>query len=633
MPTPTPAPSSTAGTIPEARTHAIGSRVSIEGIVSAEGGRIGTPSLIAVADATGAIIVRVPEGATFPVRSRRISATGQLADPYGQLEIRPSLDGFRILGSGSSVSPQTIAGKDPNEPREARLVRLDGVMITTARKATSGDLSFDLRATDGTAVRVMADASSGLTASTFAKGTTYRLTGIVGQRASHKGALDGYRLWLRDRADVHVLAAAPNPGSSPGAGSGPGSTATTMTVRAALLTHDRQVRIRATVTAGPKLLDSSGKRIIVQDATAAIEVYLPSSAGAPRVGRLVSVDGTVVRAYGAPRLKAAGLKDVGGGSLPRPLELRAVPTAALEWRLVRTTGTVAEVHKLGDRWRADLSVSGVRIPISGLSGSGTQASALVEGRTATIVGIARRPYPTATDRRFAIVPRNGRDVTLGPVASGTTSGSAPGGTSNGSTQTAGTSGAGPIDADVAALEQHVGATVRVGGLVIELLGDGVTLDDGTGVGRIVLLDEAAEYLPLLEPGDAINAVGLVELRDGQLMVVVREAAGISRVGDLIGDSGTTSALDPAAVGSESPVQPALATATDPLGLPVPGVAGLASLALVTLASVVVTLVRRRRIRRQFLARVSARLATVATPTAQTPPQRPPMTSTGIDDRL
>ena len=49
-------------------------------------------------------------------------------------------------------------------------------------------------------MKVLADASSAIAASTFSVGGTYRVTGIVGQRATRTGALDGYRICLRDAA-------------------------------------------------------------------------------------------------------------------------------------------------------------------------------------------------------------------------------------------------------------------------------------------------------------------------------------------------------------------------------------------------------------------------------------------------
>jgi hypothetical protein len=320
------------------------------------------------------------------------------------------------------------------------------------------------------------------------------------------------------------------------------------------------------------------------------------------------------------------VKDVGVGTLPRPIELRSVPTAAVEWRLVRATGVLSDVRKLGDRWRAELTVSGRKLPIAGLSGSGIEAAMLLEGHAATIIGIARRPYPTATDRRFAIAPRSRSDVTVGSVPAGSSGAQGsgnPGGSDAAGGPSTGSSMSNPIDADVASLGQHVGAIVRVGGLVVELLPDGLTLDDGTGVGRILLLGPAADYLPLLEPGDAINAIGRVEQQDGDFVVVVDDPAGISRVGDPI--EGAAASAGPS-FASEPPADPTLATVTDPLGVSVPGIVGLVSIGLVTLASVGVTLVRRHRMRRQLLAKVAARLATVGPSAAPAASRTATMTS-------
>ena len=46
-------------------------------------------------------------------------------------------------------------------------------------------------------------------------------------------------------------------------------------------------------------------------------------------------------------------------------------------------------------------------------GSGIASTDLAVGRAATVIGIVKRPYPTATDRRFAIVPRQRADIVLG----------------------------------------------------------------------------------------------------------------------------------------------------------------------------------------------------------------------------
>ena len=76
-----------------------------------------------------------------------------------------------------------------------------------------------------------------------------------------------------------------------------------------------------------------------------------------------------------------------------------------------------------------------------------------------------------------------------------------------------------------------GRTVRVGGLVGDLVPGGFTLDDGTATGPVVLEGAAADLLPLIEPGDAINVVGRIESTDRGWTVVVADPAGIVLAGD------------------------------------------------------------------------------------------------------
>ena len=45
------------------------------------------------------------------------------------------------------------------------------------------------------------------------------------------------------------------------------------------------------------------------------------------------------------------------------------------------------------------------VVVVGQPGAGIASTALIEGRVATVTGIVRRPYPNAADRRFAITPR------------------------------------------------------------------------------------------------------------------------------------------------------------------------------------------------------------------------------------
>jgi uncharacterized protein YdeI (BOF family) len=86
---PVPSPSSTISPIANARRMPIGTVVSVAGIVTAQAGRLGAPPLIAIQDSSGGIVVRLPDGVASPTRGSRLEVRGPLADPYGQLEVRP----------------------------------------------------------------------------------------------------------------------------------------------------------------------------------------------------------------------------------------------------------------------------------------------------------------------------------------------------------------------------------------------------------------------------------------------------------------------------------------------------------------------------------------------------------------
>jgi hypothetical protein len=376
------------------------------------------------------------------------------------------------------------------------------------------------------------------------------------------------------------------------------------------------VTIEGLVIAPADLLDATGRRIVVEDGSAGLEILIPTDASAPSVGVRIRASGQIGRAYDAPRLRADTIATVAVGGHPQPISLAGAPTAAHEWRLVTISGAVSSIHKLGDRWRAELAVGGDTVVVNGLAGARIPAASIIEGHRATVVGLVRRPYPGATDRRWSVVPRSPSDVTM---AAGSASGGAAGSSGSGGAATA--TGAGTADGvsgdravpdtDLVALAEHVGQTVRVGGLVQELAPDGFVLDDGTATGRVVLTGEAAAYLPMLEPGDALNATGRVELDRDEPRVVVADAAGLVLVGDLAaatqgpgGASQSGSAVD-----DGLPTGKRLAGGL--LGPLEPGTAGVAGVVVVTALSLAVTALRRRRSRRRLAARIGARLAGLA----------------------
>jgi len=305
--------------------------------------------------------------------------------------------------------------------------------------------------------------------------------------------------------------------------------------------------------------------------------------------------------------------------------LHGSPGEAHEWRLVTTSGPVDSVHKLGDRWRAEIVVGGQSVVVVGEAGAGIASSALVEGRTATVTGIARRPFPSATDRRFAVTPRFPADVR---VAGGSTAGSATedGDRADGTNSAASGSGAAAAayasaaeDADLVDLASMIGRLVRVGGLVVDLRPDGFTLDDGTAIGRVVLRGTALDQLPLVEPDDALNAIGRVEATADGPVVAVDDPAGLVQAGDPVpaeassspaGNSAASLAGPSGAASSSSRLASRLAGlgATLPLD---PGAVGLGTLLAISAISLALTVLRRQRSRRRIAARIARRLATFA----------------------
>jgi hypothetical protein len=623
-PTPTPQPTATVVDPATARLVPVGTRVSVRATVTAETGRLGTPPLFAIGDAAGGILVRLPDGVPVPARGTLVEVTGKLAAPYGQLEVRPDAAGIRSVGTGTLPEPVEVGPGGLDESLEGRLVTVTGrVAGKPTRSGTA--IVLTLERPGQVPIRIMADAGSGLTATSFDVGVTYRVTAIVGQRASRKDALDGYRAWARDTADVERVV-------TPLASGGVGSSVrgddtqgglTTTSIAAAVARGEGPVAITAIVTVPVTLLDATRRRLVVQDGSGAVEVLLPlGSTAPPPVGARIRVEGRMGVAYGAPRLRADRFVVLGASAVPQALVLHASPRIAHEWRLVRLSGRLAEVRRLGDRWRAEIVVGTAQVVIIGQAGAGISRDGLVEGRLVTVTGIARRPYPSAADQRFAILPRFPADLRVapGPAAGGL-------GSTDGGVHDPDTAGRPPapdrdpgspaIDVDLARLAEHLGDRVRVGGLVVGLRVDGIEIDDGTSIGSIILLEDARELLPLIEPDDAMNAVGTIEIVDGEHVVVVREAAGLVRIADptAVGAMDPRPATDPDEAGGVIPTDAdtRLAGLLELPGVGGTGLAGLLALVLVSATSVAVTVLRRRHAHHLTAARVASRLASLTGP--------------------
>jgi hypothetical protein len=617
-PTRSPAPTPTSIVPPtpptlsivEARGAPIGTLVTVSGVVTAESGQLGLPPLIAIADGTGGMAVRLPSGVPSPARGKTVLVTGKLADPYGQLELRPTKGEFKVTGQGSLPAPLQLMAKDLGEAAEGRLATLTGTVRAAPQKGTNGTLSIELADAAGTTFRVITGSSSKILPAGLVKGSTYRLAGIVGQRASRKGVLDGYRLFVRDRADIAAVPAGP-------AGPGPSGTPTVITRIATVLAlaDGSPVTVEATVTAGVSLLDSSGRRIVVQDASGAIEVLLPAGATAPSVDARVRITGATGRAWGAPRIAATSVAPAAAGAGVAATSLGRAPAERDEWLLVRLSGSILKVERLGDKWRAEIQLAtGAKVPVQGQAGAGIPSTAILAGRRITVTGIVKRPYPTASDRRYSLLPRGGADVSIGAAGKGGDGSSAGSSTLVGSGTPApgGSAARSEVtpDTDLAALLEHAGEVVRVGGLIAKVTTDGFDLDDGTALAHVRLEGDMAALLPHLRDGEPVAASGTVRVIDGAPTVIVGDDGTLLRVGSLgqalpIGDPAVAASPSPSASGG------ATTRAADSTGLGSgPGPTSLLAMLGISVLSVLVTLIRRRLVRRRIRALLVDRLATL-----------------------
>jgi hypothetical protein len=264
---------------------------------------------------------------------------------------------------------------------------------------------------------------------------------------------------------------------------------------------------------------------------------------------------------------ASSLIWLGSAAQPLPLRIIGAPGPALEWRLVQASGRLDAIHRFGLRWRADLIVGSTRIPVVGLTGSQIAVGRLFEGRRVTLIGIVRRAYPSAIDRRFAIDPRSVSDLAFDrpdPVRPTATGRSTETGASAGST--GGSSGpavrpmpSGGLPVDLRDLGSHREQLVRVGGLVTLVDGSVVSIDDGTATGRLKLVGDAAAYLDLVEKGDPLEAIGRVASDAIGPYLLVTDPNGVTRAGD-------TSAGTPASGAAPLPAGSAdAATSSPPAG--------------------------------------------------------------------
>jgi hypothetical protein len=554
LPSPSPAV-----TIADARRLPLDTRVSVRGTVVAEPGRVIDDRTFFIADATGGVAVHL-EGERRNValdRGRVVAITARIGQRYGNMEIRVAPSDTLTLGGHAAVpAPSALPLSGLNEASEGRLARISGIVASVAANA-SGSASITLRDRADEA-RVFMIAGFGFTTSLVSRGDALTAVGIVGQRASGAGRADGYRLWPRDEADL-IVTAAPEPTATPSASAKPRDGRLRPVAIADARRAGGRVTVEGIVTAPPGLLDADGRRTTLQDGSGAILVRLPPTVRFA-YGARMRATGEIGTYFGSSQLAADEAATTGSGSVAVAQHGSGPLAEAEEWRLVRIEGRVIDLRRSGQDWRADVRIAdGTELLVTTSERAGIPASAAAEGASIAVTGLVRRPYPTATDRRFSLLPRSPGDVeVLAPPGreadadgegseesalrdGGTAGGGAAGGGTAGGGAAAGAPGGalhpdaaalGAIDVTLDRLGEFEGRLVRVGGEVADRGETALALDDGVGTAVVRFPPDAGPVVALVAPGEVVNVVGRVSGSSDGAEVVASGAEALSRVGAL-----------------------------------------------------------------------------------------------------
>jgi len=223
-PTATPTPSPTPLSVSSAREAAIGTRLSVSGVVVAVQGELAEAGLLALQDPVSGAGIFVlaplsgsaPGGATL-VRGSLVAVEGLLTLRRQTLTLVAS-SAPRLAGSGTALPPLPVqrpaAGAWGWEAWEGRRVKVSGTIVGSPESLAGGVVSLRLRLASGDELllglteSVAATIPAGLQKS----GRAVAAQGLVHQRGSTSGG--GYRLWLDPVAGLVPKESTP-PGADP----------------------------------------------------------------------------------------------------------------------------------------------------------------------------------------------------------------------------------------------------------------------------------------------------------------------------------------------------------------------------------------------------------------------------------
>ncbi|MGQ0609354.1 MAG: lamin tail domain-containing protein [Chloroflexota bacterium] len=213
-PSPTaPATDGSVLSIADARAAAKNARVTVRGVVTLPSGIIDPDSAV-IQDASGAILLRLGGDAGSVSR-------GEVLEVLGVRSTKGGMDSLRVtaaprrLGSAPDPAPRALRTGEASEASEARLVVVRGALGASARRASSGTVSFEVDDGSGP-LRIVLGAALAADRNALKAGSWLEVIGVLGQETTGAQPLRGYRIWPRSEADLRVVASAADGSTSPG---------------------------------------------------------------------------------------------------------------------------------------------------------------------------------------------------------------------------------------------------------------------------------------------------------------------------------------------------------------------------------------------------------------------------------
>ena len=180
----------------------------VRGVVTVGPGWILGESTVAIQDDSGGIYVRVIEpDIDLIVPGRVLQVGGVLADPFGNLELRPEAVDVEILEMAAIPPARTLTTGELNETTEGILAIVTGT-ISSVDASSTGSVTIMFEDTTGEG-RVFGHATLAMSRADYPVGSRISAIGLVGDR------LGLYRLWPRNKFDVASLPDDPTPTPSP----------------------------------------------------------------------------------------------------------------------------------------------------------------------------------------------------------------------------------------------------------------------------------------------------------------------------------------------------------------------------------------------------------------------------------